>query len=46
MKSVLKDLRGRDKKWLRRAGKQMARVMVKEWKAYAEWTYFEKDTSF
>ncbi len=36
VKSVLKDLRGRDKKWLRRAGKQMARVMVAEWKAYAE----------
>jgi hypothetical protein len=36
VKSVLKDLSGRDKKWLRRAGKQMARVMVKEWKAYAE----------
>ena len=35
-KSVLKDLRGREKKWLRRAGKQMAGVMEKEWKAYAE----------
>jgi hypothetical protein len=34
-KSVLKDLRGREKRWLRRAGKQMAEVMEKEWKAYA-----------
>ncbi|MGA9970988.1 MAG: DUF2252 family protein [Candidatus Acidiferrales bacterium] len=34
-KSVLKDLRGREKKWLRRAGKQMAEVIEKEWKAYA-----------
>ena len=33
-KTVLKDLRGREKKWLRRAGKQMAEVMEKEWKAY------------
>jgi hypothetical protein len=35
VKSVLKDLRGREKKWLRRAGKEMAKVMEKEWKAYA-----------
>jgi Uncharacterized protein conserved in bacteria (DUF2252) len=35
VKSVSKDLRGRGGKWLRRAGKEMARVMEKEWKAYA-----------
>jgi hypothetical protein len=34
-KRLLKDLRGRRTKWLRRAGKEMARVMEKEWKAYA-----------
>ena len=34
IKNVLKDLRGREKKWLRRAGKEMARIMEKEWKAY------------
>jgi hypothetical protein len=34
-KTVLKDLRGREKKWLRRAGKRMAEVMENEWKAYA-----------
>jgi len=36
VKSVLKDLRERRTKWLRRAGKEMARVMEKEWKAYAK----------
>jgi hypothetical protein len=35
MKSVLKDLRARKTKWLRSAGKQMAELMEKEWKAYA-----------
>jgi Uncharacterized protein conserved in bacteria (DUF2252) len=34
-KSILRDLRGRRTKWLRRAGKEMARVMEKDWKAYA-----------
>ncbi len=35
VKTVLKDLRARNKNWLRKAGKEMARVMEKEWKAYA-----------
>ena len=35
VKSVLKDFRGRRAKWLRRAGKEMARVMEREWKTYA-----------
>jgi hypothetical protein len=35
IKNVLKDLRSRDKRWLRRAGKKMAKLMEKEWKAYA-----------
>jgi uncharacterized protein (DUF2252 family) len=34
IKNVLKDLRRREKKWLRRAGKEMAQMMEKEWKAY------------
>jgi hypothetical protein len=35
VKNVLKDLRSRNKSWLRRAGKKMAKIMEKEWKAYA-----------
>jgi hypothetical protein len=31
---VLADLRKRNKRWLRRAGKEMARVVEKEWKNY------------
>jgi hypothetical protein len=31
---VLNDLRGRDKNWLRRAGKAMAKVIEKDWKQY------------
>ena len=34
IKRVLKDLHGRDKNWLRRAGKVMAKVTEKEWKQY------------
>jgi len=34
-KSVLKDLRARNKTWLRKFGKKMAKAMEKEWKAYA-----------
>jgi uncharacterized protein DUF2252 len=34
-KNVLKDLHGRQKKWLRRAGKEVAKIMEKEWRAYA-----------
>ena len=34
VKSVLKDLRARNKNWLRKVGKKMARMMEKEWKAY------------
>jgi hypothetical protein len=32
--NVLKDLRGRDKKWLRKAGKKMARALQKDWMEY------------
>jgi len=32
---VLRDLRGRKRKWLRSAGKAMARVMEREWEEYA-----------
>jgi hypothetical protein len=35
VKNVLKDLSARNKNWLRKAGKKMARVMQKEWKEYA-----------
>ncbi len=34
VKRVLQDLRGRDKNWLRRAGKAMAKAIEKEWKQY------------
>jgi hypothetical protein len=34
IQNVLKDLHRRDKNWLRRAGKKMAKVMEKEWKEY------------
>jgi Uncharacterized protein conserved in bacteria (DUF2252) len=34
IKRVLKDLHGREKNWLRRAGKEMAKVTEKEWKQY------------
>jgi hypothetical protein len=34
IKRVLKDLHARDKNWLRRAGKEMANVIEKEWKQY------------
>jgi hypothetical protein len=33
-KRILQDLRRRPKNWLRRAGKQMARITEKEWKQY------------
>jgi len=33
-KGILQDLRRRPKNWLRRAGKQMARITEKEWKQY------------
>jgi hypothetical protein len=35
-KRILQDLRRRPKNWLRRAGKQMARIIEKEWKQYRE----------
>jgi hypothetical protein len=35
IQNVLRDLRGRNKKWLRKAGKEMARAIEKDWKAYA-----------
>ncbi len=34
IKRVLKDLRGRDKNWLRSAGKAMAKIIEREWKQY------------
>jgi Uncharacterized protein conserved in bacteria (DUF2252) len=34
MGGVLKDLRGRENNWLRKAGKTMARALEKEWKEY------------
>ena len=34
IKRILKDLRGRDNNWLRRAGKEMAKVTEKEWEEY------------
>jgi hypothetical protein len=34
IKRVLKDLHARDRNWLRRAGKEMAKVTEKEWKQY------------
>jgi hypothetical protein len=33
-KRILQDLRCRPKNWLRRAGKQMAQIIEKEWKQY------------
>jgi hypothetical protein len=32
---VLRDVRGRRRKWLRSAGKSMARLMEREWEKYA-----------
>jgi hypothetical protein len=34
IKAVLKDLHKRDKNWLRRAGKEMAKATEREWKQY------------
>jgi hypothetical protein len=34
LRQVLDDLRTRNKRWLRRAGKKMAKVMEKEWNQY------------
>jgi hypothetical protein len=35
-KRILQDLRRRPKHWLRRAGKQMARIIEKEWRQYSK----------
>jgi hypothetical protein len=35
IQNVLRDLRGRDRKWLRKSGKQMAKAIERDWGAYA-----------